>query len=103
MMPQRRPRRSRMPRRTRTSPWACISPKRRLPDPAMSDHPDRDLRGVADGQYLVDITSRLPDAGGGVAAFAARRRDREAEPLMALRVDRHAPARPRHLTALTGG
>jgi eukaryotic-like serine/threonine-protein kinase len=49
------------------------------------------------GQYLVDLTKRLPDAGGGVAAFAARSLRTESSTLMALRVDRHAPARPRPL------
>jgi hypothetical protein len=66
----------------------------------MSDRSERDLRGLIAGEYLVDVTKRLPDASGGIHAFAATSRARENELLMALRVDRDAPARPRHLNAL---
>lgn len=66
----------------------------------MSDRPERDLRGLVAGEYLVDVTKRLPDASGGIPAYATTSRNRDRELLMALRVDRDAPARPRHLTAL---
>jgi hypothetical protein len=62
---------------------------------------DPDPRGVAGGAYLVDLSRNLPDAGGGIPAFAATGRDRGGEQFMALRVNRNAPARPRHLTALS--
>jgi hypothetical protein len=67
----------------------------------MSDRPERDPRALPGGEYLVDVNRRLPDAGGGLQAFAATRRGRETDQLTALRVERHAPARQRHLTALT--
>ena len=51
--------------------------------------------------YEVDPAHPLPDAGGGIPAFAAIDRRGGTRPLMALRVDRHAPARPRALHALT--
>jgi hypothetical protein len=63
----------------------------------MSDLRDPDAGTLVAGQYQVDITQRLPDAGGGVAAFAASSVRAGAVPLMALRVDRHAPARARTL------
>ncbi|HEX3990400.1 MAG TPA: hypothetical protein VHX39_04425 [Acetobacteraceae bacterium] len=53
------------------------------------------------GQYLVDPTKQIPDAGGGVAAFAVSSARAGSSPLMALRVDRHAPARPRPVYNLT--
>jgi hypothetical protein len=53
------------------------------------------------GQYLVDPNRQLPDAGGGVVAFAASSARAGSSPLMALRVDRYAPARPRPLYNLT--
>jgi hypothetical protein len=69
----------------------------------MSDRPQPDPGSLVGGQYLVDVTRRLPDAGGGVPAYAASSRRGTPSPLMALRVDRHAPARPRTLNGLTGG
>ena len=69
----------------------------------MSDRPESDPRAIIGGQYLVDVTNRLPDAGGGVPAFAAINRRGSPVPAMALRVDRYAPARPRSLTALSVG
>jgi hypothetical protein len=66
----------------------------------MSDRPDPGAGTLVGGQYLVDVTRRLPDAGGGVAAYAASSVRSGATPLMALRVDRRAPARPRTLHAL---
>ncbi len=69
----------------------------------MSDRTTPDPAALAGGQYLVDVTRPLPDAGGGIPAFAASDRRGNATPLMALKVDRHAPARPRPLTMLVGG
>jgi hypothetical protein len=43
----------------------------------------------------------LPDAGGGLPAFAATGFEPGAARFMAVPVDRHAPARPRHLASLT--
>jgi eukaryotic-like serine/threonine-protein kinase len=63
----------------------------------MADLPEQNSGTLIGGQYLVDVTRRLPDAGGGVMAFAASSLRTSAFPLMALRVDRHAPARPRTL------
>lgn len=63
----------------------------------MSDRPEPDPGTLVGGEYLVDVTRRLSDDGGGVAAFAARGRVATPAPLMALRVDRNAPARPRAL------
>jgi hypothetical protein len=64
---------------------------------AMSDVREPDSSNVVGGQFLVDVTQRLPDAGGGCAAFAARSLRPDPTPFMALRVERHAPARPRAL------
>lgn len=69
----------------------------------MSDRPEPDPRAIAGDQYLVDVTNGMPDAGGGVTAFAATTRRAFEAPLMALRVERHAPARPRTLHALAAG
>ena len=55
------------------------------------------------GRFLVDVTRELPDAGGGVPAYAASLRIGGDLPLMALRVGRQAPARPRLLQSLTSG
>ena len=56
-----------------------------VPDPSPGADTDR---------FAVDPTRPLPDAGGGVPAFAASdRRDPGGPPLMALRLDRAAPAR----------
>ncbi len=68
----------------------------------MSDTREAASGTLVAGQYLVDITKPLADAGGGVAAFAASS-SRAGAPLMALRVDRHAPARPRPLHNLVNG
>lgn len=46
------------------------------------------------------MTKRLPDAGGGVPAFAASGRRANTPPMMALRVQRDAPARPRTLQSV---
>ena len=67
----------------------------------MSDLREPDPATLINGQYLVDVTRQLPDAGGGVTAFAAISLRASSPPLMALRVDRHAPARPRPLYNLT--
>ena len=69
----------------------------------MSDFREPDSGTLIGGQYLVDVTRRLPDAGGGVAAFAVSSSRASSSPLMALRVDRHAPARPRPLYNLATG
>jgi eukaryotic-like serine/threonine-protein kinase len=65
----------------------------------MSDALESDPRAIAGSQYLVDLTRPLPDAGGGIPAFTVIGRRASAVPLMALRVDRHAPGRPRALQA----
>ena len=71
----------------------------------MSDRPERDSRaanrGLANSKFDVDVTRKLPDAGGGLPAFVATGLEPPGEPLMALLVGRHAPARPRLLAALT--
>ncbi len=69
----------------------------------MSDRPRFGSGGIAGSQYLIDVNNKLPDAGGGIAAFAASERLADTSPLMALRVDRHAPARARALQTLNGG
>jgi hypothetical protein len=66
----------------------------------MSDALESDPRAVAGSQYLVDLTRPLPDAGGGIPAFTVIGRRAGAVPLMALRMDRHAPGRPRALQTL---
>ena len=68
----------------------------------MSDRPDNDPRGIVGTPYLVDISRPLPGAGGGIPAFAASSRRADGGPLMALRVDRHLPARPRALQSFGG-
>ena len=56
------------------------------------------------GHYLVDAARPLPEAGGGLPAFAASdRRGTNRATLMALRVARHAPVRARALQTLTSG
>jgi hypothetical protein len=55
------------------------------------------------GHFAVDVTRPLPDAGGGLPAFAATDRRGGNVPLMAIRVDRHAPVRARALQMLTVG
>ena len=67
----------------------------------MSDSLESDPRGIAGTNYLVDVARPLPGAGGGIPAFAATSLAAETRPLMALRVDRHAPARLRPLQSLT--
>jgi hypothetical protein len=69
----------------------------------VSDHPDTDQRALAGGRFLVEVTRPMPDAGGGVAAFSAIDRRAGSTPLMALRVERDMPARPRPLNAPTSG
>lgn len=69
----------------------------------MSDRPESDTGPLIGGHYLVDVTDRLPDAGGGIPAFGVTSRRPNTPPLMALRVDRHAPARPRSLQSFTTG
>ncbi len=69
----------------------------------MSDRSEPDPGAIVAGHYLVDVTRALPEAGGGLPAFAATSRRIDGGPLMALRVDRRAPARPRLLQGLTGG
>lgn len=69
----------------------------------MSDLREPDSGTVVGGQYNVDVTQRLPDAGGGVAAFAVRSLRADAAPRMAFRVERHAPPRPRALYNLVNG
>jgi eukaryotic-like serine/threonine-protein kinase len=69
----------------------------------MSDRPTADPRGIFGTQYLVDVTRPLPDAGGGMPAYAANSRLADATPLMALRVDRYAPPCTRALLALAAG
>jgi len=55
----------------------------------------------ADGYYAVHPEQPLPLAGGGLDAFAATDRRSPGVPLMAVRIARTAPARPRPLQALT--
>ena len=69
----------------------------------MADLHEPDSGSLIGGQYQVDITRQLPDAGGGIAAFAVNSFRGTSSPLMALRVERHAPARPRPLYNLTTG
>jgi hypothetical protein len=69
----------------------------------MSDRPVTDPRALTSGRFLVDVTSPLPDAGGGLVAFAASDRRASSTGLMALRVERQAPARARALQTLTAG
>jgi hypothetical protein len=69
----------------------------------MSDRPEPDPRTLIGGQYAVDVTHRLPDAGGGIPAFSVTSRRPTGTSLMALRVDRHAPARPRALNSFATG
>jgi hypothetical protein len=74
----------------------------------MSDRPEptpaqTDPRNVVGGQFVVDPARRLMDAGGGIRAYAAIDQRGGPTPLMALAVDRHAPARPKALhSSLTG-
>jgi hypothetical protein len=53
------------------------------------------------GHYVVDVAKPLPLAGGGVPAYAATDRRNGHASVMALHVDRHAPARARPLQVLT--
>ncbi len=69
----------------------------------MSDHRAPDPRALAGGRFLVDVTQRLPDAGGGITAFAATDTRGPGASVIALLVDRHAPARPRPLQMLNTG
>ncbi|MSP02693.1 MAG: hypothetical protein EXR07_16835 [Acetobacteraceae bacterium] len=57
--------------------------------------------GLVGGHYLVDVAQPLPEAGGGLAAFAALDRRGNRPPAMALRAGRHAPVRARALRSLT--
>ena len=61
----------------------------------MSDRPASSP--IIGGLYQIDPTRPLTGAGGGIPAYAASDRRNPADPLMALRVDRFAPARPRPL------
>jgi eukaryotic-like serine/threonine-protein kinase len=63
----------------------------------MSDLRDTDSSTLIGGQYQVDVTRQLPDAGGGIRAFPVSSSRTTSSPLMALRAERHAPARPRPL------
>jgi hypothetical protein len=74
-----------------------------MSDHPMSDHPGSDPRALAGGQYLIDVARRLPDLGGGITAYAASSRRPGDLSLMALRVDRRAPVRPRALHTLNAG
>jgi len=74
----------------------------------MSDRPQPDgappdPRTVVGGQYIVDPSQRLADAGGGLPAYAATSRRGTLTPLMAVAVDRNAPARPKTLIAGASG
>src|ERR1700722_8629550 len=69
----------------------------------MSDRPEPEPSDLVAGQYLVGVTRRLPEAGGGVVAFAASSHRGGPSDLMALRVERHAPARARSMHALAAG
>lgn len=69
----------------------------------MSDRNGPDPAFLVAGHYSVDVTRGLPDAGGGIPAYAASGRRGGDLPLMALRVDRRAPARPRPLHGLVAG
>jgi eukaryotic-like serine/threonine-protein kinase len=69
----------------------------------MSGRSDNDGRGVIAGQYAVDISRPMPDAGGGVTAFAVNGRSGTGSPLMALLIDRNAPMRARPLQSLIAG
>lgn len=55
------------------------------------------------GQFVVDPSRRLADAGGGLPAYVATSRRGGLTPLMALAVHRHAPARPKNLNTSMGG
>ncbi len=68
----------------------------------MSESGNAASNALGDGRFLIDVTKRLPDAGGGIPAFAATSRRSGSNPLMALRVDRRAPARARALQNLSG-
>jgi len=63
----------------------------------MSDRHEPGPAVLVGGEYMVDLTRPLPDAGGGVAAFVATGRRASTDSLMALAVDRRVPARPRAL------
>ena len=69
----------------------------------MSDRPAGTQSTLIGGQYVVDLGRTLPDAGGGLPAYAASSRRSDALTLMALPVHRHAPARPRAMQALASG
>jgi len=69
----------------------------------MADLREPDADTLIGGQYRVDVTRQLPDAGGGITAFAVSSFRATSSPLMALRVERHAPARPRPLYNLATG
>jgi hypothetical protein len=60
-----------------------------------------DSRLISD-QYAVTLTAPLPDAAGGLTAFAATDRLSAGADVMAVAVQRRAPARARALEALTG-
>ena len=56
------------------------------------------------GNYQIDTNHPLPDAAGGLPAYAAIDRPRGGRGgLMAIRLDRNAPGRARALQTLTGG
>jgi len=70
----------------------------------MSDHRRADPGTLRmGGQYLVDVTQQLPDAGGGRCGVRRQQFPPGSAPLMALRVDRPQPARPRRCINLTTG
>src|SRR3984957_20824228 len=69
----------------------------------MSGRSEPDGRGVIAGQYAVDTSRPMPDAGGGIAAFAVNGRSGTGSPLMALLVDRNAPMRARPVQSLIAG
>ena len=63
----------------------------------MSDRHEPAPSGIIASVYQVDATRPLIGAGGGIPAFTAVDRRNPGDPMMALRVDRFAPARPRPL------
>ena len=63
---------------------------------------DSDTGTLAGGAFHIDVGHPLPDAGGGLPAFAASDRRGGRGRLMAIRLDRFAPARIRALQGLAG-
>ncbi len=62
---------------------------------------DTDPNPLVGGFYRVDLAQPLPEAAGGLSAFAAIDRRGNRAPAMAIRADRRAPVRNRALQTLT--